>query len=69
VALGEAARLEVLPECRSTREGVDEYVRLLDEAGGKLAWSVVENEKGVENKVAFGPDRTVIPGFYLYRKL
>jgi len=52
----------------TTREGVAEYVRLLDKAG-KLSWSVVPNEKGVENKVAFGPDQIVIPGFYLYRKL
>jgi len=53
----------------TTRDGVVKYIRLLDEAGGKLSWSVVPNERGVESKVAFGKERIVIPGFYLYRKL
>jgi len=53
----------------TTRDAVAEYIRLLDEAGGKLSWSVVPNERGVENKVAFGPTQRKIEGFYLYRKL
>lgn len=51
----------------TTYEGVGEYLALLREQHGKLSWSVVENERGVKNKVALGPGKQVVPGFYLYR--
>jgi len=53
----------------TTRDAVVEYVGLLDDANGNLTWSVVPNERGVENKVVFGASQRKIDGFYLYRKL
>lgn len=50
----------------TTRDGVRAYLSLL-EAHPKMPWAVVPNERGNPNKVAFGPDRIVYPGFYLYR--
>lgn len=52
----------------TTAEGVGVYLKLVTEHGPKLAWSVVANERGRMNKVAFGPARTVIPGFYFYSR-
>jgi hypothetical protein len=53
----------------TSRQAVQRYVTLLDEASGDLEWSVVANRRGVLNKVAFGAANEVIPGFYLYRKV
>ncbi|HYH81117.1 MAG TPA: hypothetical protein VEX86_15045 [Longimicrobium sp.] len=50
----------------TTADAVDVYLGLRDAAGGELDWSVVPNRAGRMNKVAFGPDQLVIPGFYLY---
>lgn len=51
----------------TTYEGVSEYVDLLDAYGDGLAWAVVPNARGKPNKLAFGPERRVLAGFYLYR--
>lgn len=50
----------------TTRRGVEGYLALTA-FGQPPAWSVVPNRRGVENKVAFGPERRTVPGFYLYR--
>jgi hypothetical protein len=51
----------------TTAAGVAIYLDLLRRSGGDLPWSVVANERGVENKAAFGPEKWVIEGFHLYR--
>ena len=49
----------------STREGVGRYLELLELYPG-MDWWVGVNERGGKNKVSFGPEREVIPGFYFY---
>ena len=51
----------------STAEGVKAYLALVEEHGADLKWSVVMNERGRENKAAFGPDKQTVEGFYFYR--
>lgn len=53
----------------STAAGVAKYLDLLQRSGGDLPWSVVANERGIEDKVAFGPEQWVIDGFHLHREL
>jgi hypothetical protein len=49
---------------------VRQYLELLDRLGEKAVnWTLVENERGTKNKVAFGLDRAVIAGFYFYRRI
>ncbi|MDP2904428.1 MAG: DEAD/DEAH box helicase [Methylovulum sp.] len=48
------------------RHGVKLYLDLLAKYQGKLPWVIVANENGRMNKVAFGYDKVIIPGFYLY---
>jgi hypothetical protein len=48
-------------------DGVAAYLALLARHGPALTWSIVANNRGKMNKVAFGPDRVKISGFYLYR--
>lgn len=50
----------------TTRAGVGAYLQLLREHRGELAWAVVESARGQATKIAFGPERQVVPGFYLY---
>lgn len=52
----------------STHEGVGEYLDLVDAYGDNLAWSVVPSSPGRQKQVAFGTDRRVVAGFYLYRE-
>lgn len=47
--------------------GVAEYLALVDQYGDDISWEVVPNRDSVVNKVAFGPDRRVIPSLYFYR--
>ncbi|HSU14630.1 hypothetical protein [Longimicrobium sp.] len=51
----------------TTWEGVGEYLELVKKHGSGLAWSLVPNGRGEINQVAFGPAKTVIPGFHFYR--
>ena len=48
------------------RNGVKLYLDLLEKYHGDLTWSVVANANGRMNKVAFGPDKVVLSGLYLY---
>ena len=48
------------------RYGIKSYLDLLDQYNDQLEWSIVENANGRRNKAAFGPEKVVIPGFYLY---
>lgn len=45
--------------------GVREYLRLVS-TEPELAWSIVANQHGRVNKVAFGPSRITVALFYLY---
>ena len=47
------------------RVGVEAYLELLD-ADEDLAWVIVPNKKMKLNKVAFGEDKKILKGFYLY---
>jgi hypothetical protein len=51
----------------TTAAGAAKYLDLLQRSDGDLPWSVVTNERGIENKVAFGPEQWVIDGFHLHR--
>jgi len=51
----------------STGDGVAEYLGLWVRHGSSLQWTIVPNARGRMNKVAFGPEKREIPGFYLYR--
>jgi len=53
----------------STRDGVAAYIARVDAEGDSIRWFTVQNERGRENKVAFGEDQEVIPGFYFYRDI
>jgi len=48
------------------REAVAKYLELVKENGSDLDWIVVPSQKGNLTKVAFGPGKKIIPGFYLY---
>jgi hypothetical protein len=50
----------------TTRAGVGEYLALLRSQRGELPWYVVESARGQPTKIAFGAERRIIPGFYLY---
>jgi len=52
----------------ATGEGVGEYLALSFQHGASLQWTIVANERGKMNKVAFGPDKREIPGFHFYRE-
>lgn len=47
------------------RLGVEEYLHLLA-IETNIIWNIIPNRNGVFNKVAFGREKKVIPGFYLY---
>jgi hypothetical protein len=49
------------------REAVGQYLGLVDRYGDEIEWTVVENEKGNMNAVAYGPEQVRITPFYLYR--
>lgn len=49
----------------SNREGVREYVGMLA-VDSELAWTIVPNQKGRQNKVAFGSEQRKIPRFFFY---
>ena len=48
------------------RSGVGEYLEMLKRYANNLQWSVVKNQNGTMNKIAFGPEKKKIRGFYLY---
>jgi hypothetical protein len=50
----------------ATRDGISQLLRLRREAGGRLEWHVIANNRGNFNKIAFGPSKQVIPGVFLY---
>ena len=50
----------------STKEGVEEYLRVLLREP-ETSWTLVTNNRGRRNKAAFGSDARVIPKLYLYR--
>mgnify|MGYP000737109970 CR=1 FL=1 len=47
------------------RIGVEAYLKLLD-TENDLLWSVVLNKNMKMNKIAFGENKKIIKGFYLY---
>lgn len=50
----------------TTRDGVTSYLALVGIYGEGVEWCVVMNARGRMNKVAFGPERLVLSGFYFY---
>jgi hypothetical protein len=50
----------------STREGVGQYLSLVDRYGDSLDWSVVMSKRGKPTKAGFGPLEEIIEGFYVY---
>lgn len=48
------------------REAVEEYLRLVQQYGEEIQWTVVPNQRGNENAVAYGPHQVRITSFYLY---
>jgi hypothetical protein len=50
----------------ATREGVSKLLQMNREVDGELDWHVIANNRGNFNKVAFGDDKRVIPGIFLY---
>jgi hypothetical protein len=50
----------------ATRDGVAQLLEMRAAEGGELEWHVVANNRGNFNKVAFGRDKRVLPGVYLY---
>jgi hypothetical protein len=48
------------------REGVAEYLALVDQYGDDLEWHAVSSESGRKTAVAFGPSKTRVRRFYLY---
>ena len=50
----------------TTRSAVADYLVLLRAAPAELEWSVVPSARGRNTKIAFGPDRIVLPSFHLY---
>jgi hypothetical protein len=48
------------------REAVAEYLDLAKENALELEWTIVASQKGNPTKVAFGPEKKIIRGFYLY---
>jgi hypothetical protein len=50
----------------TTRAAVAEYLALVHALHGNVPWSVVSSARGQPTKIAFGPDRIVLPAFHLY---
>lgn len=50
----------------TTRDAVDEYLALLRTVPGDVEWSIVPSARGNLTKIAFGPDRVILPSFHLY---
>jgi hypothetical protein len=50
----------------TTREAVAEYLSLIRSLPGEVDWHVVASARGNLTKIAFGPDRVVLPSFHLY---
>jgi hypothetical protein len=50
----------------TARQGVNEYLALVSIHGDDLVWSIVANQRGIENAAAFGPNRERPKLFYLY---
>lgn len=48
------------------RVAVKEYLDLISRYGNDFEWYIVLNSRGRLNKVAFGSDKRIIKGFYLY---
>jgi hypothetical protein len=48
------------------RDAVEGYLRLVDLHGDDLEWTVVENQRGRPNAVAYGPRQERVTPFYLY---
>ncbi|MEY2983473.1 MAG: hypothetical protein RLZZ568_90 [Cyanobacteriota bacterium] len=50
----------------SKREGIAEYLKLVEEYPDDLPWQIVANNRGKINKVTFGNEKRKIAGFYFY---
>lgn len=50
----------------TTRDAVGEYLALVRSAPADIEWHVVPSARGRLTKIAFGPDRIILPSFHLY---
>jgi hypothetical protein len=48
------------------RKGVADHLQLVEQDGHELEWTVVANQQGKENAVAYGPQQVRLKSFYLY---
>src|SRR5688572_14375422 len=48
------------------RSSVSKYLDLVEQIGDALTWTVVLNQRGNLNAVAYGPDAVRLTPFYLY---
>jgi hypothetical protein len=51
----------------TSRAGVRQYIRLVDEAEGDPEWAMQNAPAGVRDRVAVGRSRQIIDGFEFYR--
>ena len=47
------------------RDAAERYLLLVDRFGDDLEWTIVANERGNENAVAYGPEHERLIPFYL----
>jgi hypothetical protein len=52
-----------------SHEAVRRYLDLVDQYGDGLEWTIVTNQRGRKNAVAYGPNRERVTPFYLYLAL
>jgi hypothetical protein len=52
-----------------SHEAVRRYLDLVDQYGDGLEWTIVNNQRGRKNAVAYGPNRERVTPFYLYLAL
>jgi len=51
----------------TTRAAVGEYLALVRALpSGDVEWSIVPSARGNYTKIAFGPERVILPSFHLY---
>jgi hypothetical protein len=50
----------------TTREAVGLYLELVRSLPGDVEWSIVTSARGNLTKIAFGPERVILPAFHLY---
>jgi hypothetical protein len=50
----------------TSRQSVGQYLELMASLPGGVEWHIVPSARGHFTKIAFGPDRIILPSFHLY---